>query len=478
MRGLKIVVVVMICLVVVAAAALGVVIFTKINAENNIAVTLTGDQEVFLEFGEAFVEPGATAEFWTSDGGEKQYVDVRVKGKVDQDKVGTYELVYSASHKGVSDKQIRKVHVTDSVFPQIALKGDPNKLTPFGETYEEEGFTASDNYDGDLTDHVIRTATEKAVTYTVTDTAGNTTTVTREIKYGDSVEPEITLKGEKKLTVSIFGEFTDPGYTAKDNMDGDVTANVTATGAVNTNVPGTYSVEYTVTDKSGNTGKAVRTVVVQAHEPQPDDYTTDKVVYLTFDDGPGKRTPELLEILKKYNVKATFFVVNTGYASTIKQIHEEGHAVAIHSATHDFKKIYANESAYYDDLNKMQSIIKQYSGEETKLLRFPGGGSNTISRFNPGIMTTLTKSVKNNGYRYFDWNVDSKDAGGAKTAEEVFTNVTTGLEGRKSSVVLQHDIKGFSIDAVESIINWGLANGYCFKALDTNSPVCEHNVLN
>ena len=153
MRGLKIVVVVMICLVVVAAAALGVVIFTKINAENNIAVTLTGDQEVFLEFGEAFVEPGATAEFWTSDGGEKQYVDVRVKGKVDQDKVGTYELVYSASHKGVSDKQIRKVHVTDSVFPQIALKGDPNKLTPFGETYEEEGFTASDNYDGDLTDH-------------------------------------------------------------------------------------------------------------------------------------------------------------------------------------------------------------------------------------------------------------------------------------------------------------------------------------
>ena len=60
----------------------------------------------------------------------------------------------------------------------------------------------------------------------------------------------------------------------------------------------------------------------------------------------------------------------------------------------------------------------------------------------------------------------------------MFTNVTTGLEGRKSSVVLQHDIKGFSIEAVESIINWGLANGYCFKPLDMDSPVCEHNVLN
>ena len=478
MRGLKIVAVVLICLVVVAAAALGIVIFTKINAENNIAVTLVGEQEVFLEFGETFSEPGATAQFWTTDGSEKQYVDVRVKGEVDEEKVGTYELVYSASHKGVSDKQIRKVHVTDSVFPQITLKGDPTRLTPYGEQYQEEGFTATDNYDGDLTDRVIRHETDKTVTYTVTDTAGNTTTVTREIKYGDSVEPEITLKGEKKLKISIFSEFTDPGYTAEDNMDGDVTAKVTASGEVNTNVPGTYSLEYTVADKSGNTAKAVRTVEVQPHEPQADGYTTDKVVYLTFDDGPGKRTPDLLAILKKYNVKATFFVVNTGYASTIQQIHDEGHAVAIHSATHDFKKIYASESAYYEDLNKMQSIIKQYAGEETRLLRFPGGGSNTISRFNPGIMTTLTRSVKNNGYRYFDWNVDSKDAGGAKTSEEVFQNVITGLEGRSTSVVLQHDIKGFSIDAVESIINWGLANGYCFKALDTSSPTCEHNVLN
>ena len=477
--GLKIVLIVMICLVVVAAAAvLGAVVFNKVTNDNVITVTLAGDKEVFLEFGESFEEPGATAQFWTPDGGEMQYVDVRVRGKVNESKIGTYELVYSARHKGVSDKVVRKVHVTDSVFPEITLKGDPNKLTPYGEQYQEEGFQATDNYDGDITDRVIRHETENAVTYIVTDTAGNMTTVTREIKYGDSVKPEITLKGKEKVSVSIFETFTDPGYTAVDNKDGDVTSKVTTSGEVNTNVPGTYSLEYTVTDKSGNTAKVVRKVEVKPHAPQADGYTTDKVVYLTFDDGPGKRTPELLEILKKYNVKATFFVVNTGYASTIKQIHDDGHAVAIHSATHDFKKIYASETAYYEDLNKMQGIVKQYTGEETRLLRFPGGGSNTISRFNPGIMTTLTKSVKNNGYRYFDWNVDSKDAGGAKTAEEVFTNVTTGLEGRKSSIVLQHDIKGFSIDAVESIINWGLANGYCFKVLDMNSPVCEHNVLN
>ena len=477
MRGLKIFVVVIVCLILVAAA-LGVVIVTKTNADHNISVTLNGDREVFLEFGEPYSEQGATAEFWMTDGGEKQRVDVRVKGEVDEEKIGTYELVYSASHKGVFDKQIRKVHVTDSEFPQITLKGDPNKLTPFGEAYEEEGFTATDNYDGDITDHVIRRETEKTVTYTVTDTAGNTTMVTREIKYGDSEKPKLTLKGEKKLTVSIFEEFTDPGYTAQDNMDGDVTANVATCGVVNTNFPGTYRLEYTVTDKSGNTAKAERTVEVLPHGPQADDYSTDKTVYLTFDDGPGKYTPELLEILKKYNVKATFFVVSTGQTGTIRQIHEDGHAVAIHSATHDFKKIYASESAYYEDLNKMQSIIRQYTGEETRLLRFPGGSSNTISKFNPGIMTTLTRSVKNKGYRYFDWNVDSDDAGKAKTAEEVFANVVAGLEGKKNAIVLQHDTRSFSVDAVESIINWGLIHGYCFKALNTGGPVCEHTVMN
>ncbi|MBQ9108767.1 MAG: peptidoglycan-N-acetylglucosamine deacetylase, partial [Oscillospiraceae bacterium] len=117
-------------------------------------------------------------------------------------------------------------------------------------------------------------------------------------------------------------------------------------------------------------------------------------------------------------------------------------------------------------------------GIKTTLLRFPGGSSNGVSRFNPGIMTRLTKLVEEKGFQYFDWHVDSQDAGGAKTADEVFQNVVNGVKNRKTSVVLQHDIRGYSVDAVERIIQWGLKNGYTFKALDENSPKAHHNVKN
>ena len=93
-------------------------------------------------------------------------------------------------------------------------------------------------------------------------------------------------------------------------------------------------------------------------------------------------------------------------------------------------------------------------------------------------MTRLTKKLLELGYQYFDWNVDSNDAGGAKTADEIFNNVVKGVSNRTNSVVLQHDTQGFSVDAVERIIAWGLCNGYTFKALDQDSPSCHHAVQN
>jgi len=150
----------------------------------------------------------------------------------------------------------------------------------------------------------------------------------------------------------------------------------------------------------------------------------------------------------------------------------------MHSMTHSYSKIYASEDAFFNDLYGIQKIIKDQTGVESMLMRFPGGSSNTVSGFNPGIMSRLVDSVTSKGFHYFDWNVDSNDAGGARSAEQVFANVIAGVEGRTASVVLQHDIHGFSVDAVEKIITWGLANGYCFKALSEDSPACHHGVLN
>ena len=204
-----------------------------------------------------------------------------------------------------------------------------------------------------------------------------------------------------------------------------------------------------------------------------------KVIYLTFDDGPNENTLKLLKILEEYDIKATFFVVDTPCISYVSDIAEGGHTIALHSGSHKYREIYASETAYFQDLQKIQSIVCSYTGECPTMIRFPGGSDNTVScDYNRGIMTRLTGQVKEMGYRYFDWNVDSRDAAGAKTAGEVAQNVISQIAGKDVAVVLQHDIYGYSVDAVPRIIHWGLENGYRFEALTTKSPVCEHRVRN
>lgn len=208
-----------------------------------------------------------------------------------------------------------------------------------------------------------------------------------------------------------------------------------------------------------------------------------RVIYLTFDDGPYKYTDKLLKILKKYDVKATFFVTNQypDYRSMIKKEAKAGHTVAVHTYSHDYAKIYKSRRAYLDDLDKMAAIIKKQTGKYPHILRFPGGSSNTVSRnYCRGIMSDLTSYVGDYGYVYSDWNVTSGDAGETTSTEQVYKNVINGIknQGSKPSVVLQHDIKGFSVDAVERIIKWGLDNGYTFKKMTKKNGIVHHGVNN
>jgi len=206
---------------------------------------------------------------------------------------------------------------------------------------------------------------------------------------------------------------------------------------------------------------------------------TGKNIYLTFDDGPGYHTERLLDILATYDVKVSFFVINTKYIDTITRAAKEGHTIAIHTYSHNYGKIYASDDAFLADLEAIRQVIEQRTGNTTTLTRFPGGSSNTISKlYSSGIMSRLTKTLTKMGYTYFDWNVDSDDAGKAATPEEVFENIVKGVKNYNNSVVLQHDIKGYSVDAVERLIVWGLVNGYTFSPLTADSPTCHHPVLN
>ena len=485
-------------IVAVALIGAGIWFYVLRSNEYRVDLSICGDETIVLEYGATYDEPGAEAVgYGTLLKKEPCELQVQIDGSVDVLKIGQYQINYSAEFEGAKATADRTVKVIDTVPPAIVLISNPEYFTFPNQPYEEEGFTASDNYDGDLTSQVTAVEQDGKVIYTVADSSGNEISVEREIRYNDPVAPELTLKGESAVTITEGNKWKDPGYVATDNVDGDLTDKVVVTGTVDQNKPGTYKLTYEVKDNYQNVAKVERTVTVKAKpQPQPSTPTGNqggttpegdtstsqgKVIYLTFDDGPSKYTPKLLDVLAKYNVKATFFVCGTGRLELLDDIVNGGHTIALHSKTHKYESIYASESAFYEDLYAIQDIVEKHTGIKSFITRFPGGSSNSISkRICPGIMTSLTQSLPEKGFNYFDWNIDSKDAGGASTRSEVANNVINGIRKskRKSIVVLQHDIKGYSVDAVEEIIQWGLANGCTFKALTDSSPSCKHGVNN
>lgn len=207
-----------------------------------------------------------------------------------------------------------------------------------------------------------------------------------------------------------------------------------------------------------------------------------KVVYLTFDDGPSENTKKILSILKKYNAKATFFVTANGKTEYMKDIVDAGHQIALHSYTHDYKKIYSSVDAYFNDLYKLHSLVKEKTGVDAKLIRFPGGASNTVSaNYCKGIMSVLTKKVEEQGFKYFDWNVSSGDADADGVAPaKLIRNVKRDSSGVDRCVVLMHDTlaKSTTVSALDSICSYYKSQGYEFAALSTNTLSCHQAVNN
>lgn len=286
----------------------------------------------------------------------------------------------------------------------------------------------------------------------------------------DLLAPELALNGLETRTLAIGGEYAEEGAKAKDNCDRFV--EVAREGEVDTSAAGVYAVKYKAQDIAGNKSEKVRTVRVV----NPN--AGERVVYLTFDDGPSEHTGRLLDVLKRYGVKATFFVTGRGDDALIKREFDEGHTVALHTNTHNYAYVYSSDAAYFEDLYAIQDRVRRLTGMAPTLIRFPGGSSNTVSAlYSKGIMSRLVGAMGARGLRYADWNVSSGDAGGASTSEQVFNNVVSRF-GDGQYVVLQHDTMGFSVDAVERIIQYGMENGYTFLPMDNESYLAHHGVNN
>ncbi len=201
----------------------------------------------------------------------------------------------------------------------------------------------------------------------------------------------------------------------------------------------------------------------------------EKTVYLTFDDGPSRTTEIVLEILKEQDVKATFFVMaaenNEQYLPLVSNIVEQGHIIGLHTCTHQYSQIYQSSEAFWQDIENLKEKLAQYGVSASNILRFPGGSKNTVSRkySDDDLMENLKLQALEQGYRYFDWNVDAQDAiGSNRDAQSVYNRVVKTAQGLDTCIVLMHDTNATkeSINALPDIINWFKNSGYKFDTLD------------
>ena len=437
---------------------------------------LTKGDTIELKYGEKYKDPG----YKVTKFGKDYTKDIKIKNKINSKKLGTYKIIYEVKINGITFKKVRKVKLIDDEKPIITLTGNENiSICPNAE-YKEEGYKATDNYDGDITKNVKITTKDGIISYSVKDSSGNTAEITRTITKEDKIAPTITLKGNKTITLYLGNTWKEPGYTATDNCDNDITNNVVKSGTVNPNKLGTYKITYTIKDMTGNQAVVERTVKVISKPVNNNSGSNKGVIYLTFDDGPKQGTTNvILDILKEENVPATFFVTNSGPDSLIKREYDEGHTVGLHTASHNYATVYKSVDSYYNDLLQVQNRVKRITGYESKIIRFPGGSSNTISKeYSKGIMTILTKDVVNKGYHYFDWNISSGDAGETTSSSGVYNYVVKSLSKNKSNVVLMHDIKPYTRDALRNIIRYGKNNGYTFAKITMSTPMVTHHVNN
>lgn len=209
----------------------------------------------------------------------------------------------------------------------------------------------------------------------------------------------------------------------------------------------------------------------------------EKVMYLTFDDGPSANTEKVLDILDTYHVKATFFVTgeNRDYADMIKEASKRGHAIGIHTYSHDYAQIYASSDAFLEDFRKISDLIVEQTGKKANIFRFPGGSSNTVSKkYCSGIITDLAKQLNQNGYEYFDWNAHNGDGNPSIDSSSLTTQALRETKGKEKIMMLMHDgsQNNHTVTSLEGLLKTWIDEGYTFKTIDEHAPAFHHHIAN
>lgn len=203
----------------------------------------------------------------------------------------------------------------------------------------------------------------------------------------------------------------------------------------------------------------------------PQDYKFDEgTIYFTFDDGPSQYTYQILEYLKEYNAKATWFVVpsKTDWCySALKAISNAGCTIGVHSLSHDYEKIYASVEAYLEDFHEAWEIVRDATGQTPQIFRFPGGSKND---FNGDTRDAIIKEMTRRGFRFYDWNVESGDVNGA-TWQQMYNSIPRDCHEWKRPVILMHDTNNTpnTVYVLEDVLKVLSGEGYKFDAIHNDT---------
>ena len=460
--------IILICCIVIASLLLISLII--LIFKDDVQVTLVGQKKATATIYTDYKDAGFILKNRDRVVDAKKYT-YKVISDVDSETLGTYNYKYIITYKGKEYVLTRIVDIIDDVVPEITSSTEEIEQDYCSKKIlTDYTYTALDNYDGDITDMVTIDELDDQLILNVIDSNGNKSSKEINIHHLDKPDNVFSLKGNSTVYVPFNTQYKEQGTIYEDGCGNELKASVNIKGLVDTHKIGDYSITYELANE-----KTLKRVV-KVYDPN---VPAGKIIYLTFDDGPSYYTKSILDTLSKYNVKATFFVTNQfpDYNYMIKEEYNKGHAIGVHTYTHKYD-VYSSLESYIDDFNKMNEVIKEQTGEYSKMFRFPGGASNTISKsYKKGIVSEVAQYMIDNGYVYFDWNVDSTDAAGAGV-NGIYKRVTTDVSKCNKCVVLMHDIKKTTAEALDSILFNLTSRGYSFQVLTPEGPIVQHKISN
>ncbi len=204
-----------------------------------------------------------------------------------------------------------------------------------------------------------------------------------------------------------------------------------------------------------------------------------KVAYLTFDDGPSRTiTPGVLDVLKQFDVRATFFVLGSQARirpKTLRRIVDEGHSVGHHSYSHDYQNLYQGESSldnFMEEVHQTDAIFEEVLGSGRRLLRAPGG---ITGHFTPQYFERLHEE----GFRIVQWSIVSGDDRANFKPNDLVSNVRNGIVNNPEVVILFHDAeaKSGTLRALPEIIELLKQQHYELRALRLDTPITTTGII-